>query len=187
VGTKSEDAMSGAEQNAALQEVIDKSALKDLVLKYCRACDRRDYGLLRTLYHDDAIDDHGDMFCGSADDFVAWLPSVLESFEATVHSISNALFVVDGDKAEGELYTLAYHRTRSPDAQEIVIGGRYLDRYERRDGAWRFIHRSLACDWCDVRPVNVKAYEQFAAGAPRGRADKDDPSYQLMMLAGLRK
>ena len=173
-------------QDQGLRVVKDKSELHDLVLTYCRACDRRDYALLRSLYHDDAIDDHGDMFCGPVDDYVAWLPNVLESFEATVHSISNTLFVVDGDAAEGEIYTQAYHRTPAPDAQEIIIGGRYLDRYERRDGIWRFIHRSLACDWCDVRAVNVKAYEQFAAGAPRGRTDKDDPSYKLLMLAGLK-
>ena len=170
-----------------LRVVLDKSELHNLVLTYCRACDRRDYTLLRSLYHDDAIDDHGDMFCGSADDFVAWLPGVLGSFDATVHSISNALFIVEGNKAEGEIYTQAYHRTPAPDAQEIIIGGRYLDRYERRGGVWRLIHRSLACDWCDVRPVDMRVYEQFAAGAPRGRTDNTDPSYQLLMLAGMKK
>ena len=56
-----------------LQELIDKQALQELVLSYCRACDRRDFVLLRTLYHDDAVDEHGAMFCGSADEYVAWL------------------------------------------------------------------------------------------------------------------
>ncbi len=179
--------MTQANQEDAIQAVIDKAALHELVLKYCRGCDRRDFALVRALYHDDAIDDHGNMFSGTADEFVAWLPGMMRGFEATVHSISNALFVVDGDKAEGEIYTHAYHRTHPPDAQEIIIGGRYLDRYERRNGEWKFIHRSLACDWCDVRGVNTKAYEQFAAGAPSGRTDKDDPSYKLLMLAGLKK
>ena len=42
-----------------LQTLIDKQALAELVHSYCRACDRRDFALVRTLYHDDAIDDHG--------------------------------------------------------------------------------------------------------------------------------
>ena len=163
-----------------LQMVIDKQALAELVYSYCRACDRRDFALLRTLYHDDAIDDHGAMFRGSADEYVAWLPGVMANFEATVHSISNALFVVRGDEAQGELYTHAYHRTPVPDAREILIGGRYLDRYARRAGRWKFLHRSLALDWVRVEPVDACAYGEFAAGAPRGRTDASDPSYLAM-------
>ena len=160
-----------------LQSLIDKQALAELVHTYCRACDRRDFALLRTLYHDDAIDDHGTMFRGSADEFLAWLPSVMANFEATVHSITNTLFIVRGDEAQGELYTHAYHRTPVPDAREIIIGGRYLDRYARRAGSWKFLHRSLALDWVRVEAVDASAYREFAAGAPPGRIDAGDPSY----------
>jgi ketosteroid isomerase-like protein len=160
-----------------LQALIDKQALSELVYTYCRACDRRDFALVRTLYHDDAIDDHGAMFCGSADEYVAWLPQVMANFEATVHSISNALFVVHGDEAQGEIYTQAYHRTPAPAGREIIIGGRYLDRYARRAGAWKFLHRSLALDWVRLQAVDAAAYAEFAAGAPPGRTDATDPSY----------
>jgi hypothetical protein len=160
-----------------LQMLIDKQALSELVHSYCRACDRRDFALLRSLYHDDAIDDHGTMFRGSADEYLAWLPGVMANFEATVHSITNTLFIVRGDEAQGELYTHAYHRTPAPDAREIVIGGRYLDRYARRDGSWKFLHRALALDWVRLGAVDASAYREFAAGAPPGRTDALDPSY----------
>ncbi len=160
-----------------LQQLIDKQALHELVLTYCRACDRRDFALLRSLYHDDAIDDHGAMFRGSADAYVAWLPGVLANFAATVHSISNALFVIAGEHAQGELYTQAYHRTHPPQPRDIVIGGRYLDQYERRAGVWKFWRRSLALDYCRLEPVDPAAYQEFAAGAPAGRTDLEDPSY----------
>ena len=162
-----------------LQQLIDKQALHELVLRYCRACDRRDFVQLRTLYHDDAVDDHGEMFRGSADEYLAWLPGVMAGFEATVHSVSNALFIVNGDAAQGEIYTVAYHRTHPPQPQDVVIGGRYLDHYERRGGQWKFKHRALALDWCRVMPVDAAAYQQFAAGAPPGRTDHEDPSYAL--------
>ena len=122
------------------------------------------------------------MFCGSADAFVAWLPQAMAPFEATVHSITNALFVLEGERAEGELYTLAYHRTRAPAARDLLIGGRYLDRYARRAGAWKFLRRALALDWCRVAPVDASAYGEFAAGAPRGRTDEADPSYLALSL-----
>jgi hypothetical protein len=174
-------------QKSDLQTLLDKSALADLVLTYCRACDRRDFALVRTLYHDDAIDEHGYMFTGTPDEFVAWLPQAMSQFEATVHAVSNMLFKVNGDKAEGEIYTLAYHRTPGPNAQEIVIGGRYLDVYEKRGGVWKFFRRALACDYVENRTVDQAAYQQFAAGAPPGRADLSDPSYQkLTMFRGTR-
>lgn len=163
-----------------LQTLIDKQALAELVLTYCRAIDRRDFPLLRSLYHDDAVDDHGAMFCGSADEYLAWLPPVLAQFENTAHSLSNMLFVVDGAHAQGELYALAYHRTRAPPAREIVIGGRYFDRYERRDAVWKFCRRSLALDWCRVTAVDALAYQEFAAAAPPGRDDAEDPSYRAL-------
>jgi ketosteroid isomerase-like protein len=166
--------------NDALRELLDKQALYELVATYCRACDRRDFALVRSLYHDDAIDDHGSMFRGGPDAYVAWLPQVMANFEATAHAVHNALFVVQGDHAQGELYTTAYHRTHSPGAQDIVIGGRYLDRYERRGDAWKFAHRSLTLDWCRIDPVNPAAYREFAAGAPPGRPDHTDPSYAAL-------
>ena len=157
----------------ALQGLIDKQALHELALKYCRACDRRDFALLRSLYHDDAIDDHGAMFCGSADEYLAWLPGVLANFEATVHSITNALYAVRGDEAQGELYTLAYHRTCAPAAREITIGGRYLDRYARRDGVWKFAHRSSRSTGVaarrSIRPPTASLPPVRPRGAPMRR------------------
>jgi ketosteroid isomerase-like protein len=167
-----------------LQIMLDKQELHELVLTYCRAIDRQDFALVRTLYHDDAIDDHGDMFKGGPDAYVAWLPTIMRLWDATVHSLSNCLFKVDGDKAGGELYAVAYHRTHPPDAKEIVVGGRYLDRYEKRAGAWKFIHRSLVMDWCNVRAVNPDDYETFGAGAVRARHDAGDASYAELGMFG---
>src|SRR5262249_12237721 len=97
----------------------------------------------------------------------------------------NALFVVDGDRADGELHAIAYHRTHGPNAQEVIIGGRYLDNYERRaDGIWRFSHRSLATDWVEAKPVDEAAWQQVAAAAPKGLAAPDDPSYGRLPLLG---
>jgi hypothetical protein len=165
-----------------VQHLLDKSALQDLVLRYCRSMDRRDFALARSLYHVDALEDRGDIFRGCVDEFIAWLPQVTAQFELTVHRVFNMLFVVEGDRAEGEIYCEAYHRTHQPDAREMIVGGRFLDRYERRNGEWKFIYRTSTVDRCNLRPVDVQAYAQFVAKTPAGRPDRTDPSYLAVPL-----
>ena len=165
------------------EALLDQLALRDLVMRYCRGVDRRDFALVRSLYHDDAVDDHGRMFQGGPDDFVAWLPQALAPWEATRHSISNSLFVIDGDRAEGEHYAEAWHRSPPPEARDYVIHGRYLDRYARREGVWKFVHRSLVFDHGAVRPVDEAALAEMGGQAPNGRADRGDPSWSYELLA----
>ena len=96
------------------REHLDRIALQHLIWSYCHAIDRRDYALLRSLYHDDAIDDHGAMFCGSPDAYVAWLPTMMANWQATAHTVTNMLFLFENDHAEGEIP--APHGTAPPTA-----------------------------------------------------------------------
>ena len=138
---------------ADLRALLDKQAIYELIMAYCNAADRHDHVKMRTLYHEDAIDDHGVMFKGGPDEYVAWLPSMMANWAATVHSITNMLFLIDGNRAEGELQTVAYHRTQATPQREIIAGGRYLDVYEKREGVWRFFRRSLVLDWFEDRAL----------------------------------
>jgi len=167
------------------QTLLDRVALTDLVMRYCRGCDRRDFALVRALYHDDAIDDHGAMFSGGPDEFVAWLPTVTAQWELTRHEISNSLFAIEGDRAEGEHLVRAWHRSHPPERREFIVHGRYLDRYERRGGTWKFLHRSLVFDHGEVRTVDEAAMAQMGGDAPHGTSGRDDPSWRLELLTRL--
>ncbi|MCI5074468.1 nuclear transport factor 2 family protein [Oricola sp.] len=169
-------------RDATIEETIARESLRRLVTAYSRAVDRRDFALLRSLYHDDAFEEHGNMFAGNADDYVAFVRRALSNYEMTDHYVVNMTFEIDGDEAEGEVYKINYHRTSGPDAEEVVTGSRSLDRYRRRQGEWRFLSRSITLDWAQKRPVDRSAYEDFAAGSPPGKAGPDDLSYSLLQL-----
>jgi hypothetical protein len=164
-------------------ELAARDCLWRLVNTYSRACDRRDFVLLRSLYHDDALEEHGDMFTGSPDAYVAWVEKALANWQSTAHYVANALFEVDGDYAEGEIYKLNHHRTRDG-SEEIVTGSRSLDRFARRAGEWRFLGRCVTLDWADRRPVDRGAYDGFAASSPHGVAGAGDLSYRRLTLFG---
>lgn len=164
-------------------ELAARDCLWRLVNAYSRACDRRDFVLLRSLYHDDALEEHGDMFTGSPDDYVIWVEQALRQWEATAHYVTNALFEVRADHAEGEIYKLNYHRTLDG-TQEIVTGSRSLDRFSRRDGEWRFAGRCVTLDWAQRRPVICNADGSFATASPHGVAGPTDLSYERLTLFG---
>ncbi len=164
-------------ETARLIQLADRMELQDLLHAYCRGVDRRDYDLLRTLYHPDAQDDHGGLFRGSASNYIDWLPGMLAQFVSTSHYIHNAEFRIDGDHAEGQSSVVAHHLTHPPDPVDVVMGGRYLDRFERREGRWRFAYRFAVLDWATPWSADDNA--------PCGRADETDPSYAV--LAGFRR
>jgi hypothetical protein len=122
-----------------LQRLVDESAIRRVLSRYSRAIDRRDYDLLRTCYHPDAVDEHG-WYDGDVDGFVEYLRSGhLADFES--HFLGNPHIEVEGDVAWTETYCLALHRTGVRDRLQHV---RYLDRFEKRDGDWRIAHRVVS-------------------------------------------
>ena len=170
--------------NDKLTKYLAKEQIRELVYRYCRAVDRRDYALLRQLYHKDATDDHGGMFNGNAMDFIEQLPQIMAPMIATVHYVTNLLIAVKGNYAEGEIYTIAWHRMQTADGLcEMTAGGRYLDVYECRDGEqWKFAKRKIVMDWNQINPVEEGADQQLLEGITQGQASAADPSYSMLHL-----
>ncbi len=142
-----------------IQYLIDKEAIRDLVLLYSRAIDRKDIDLLRDLYTADATDTHGTSFDGPADAYCAFIAQSLPHMNYSGHHVCNHLIGIDGDDADGEVYALAYHYI--PDRQnrgayiEDFMAVRYIDNYRREgDGKWRFARRVVTYDLHIERPFS---------------------------------
>ncbi len=171
------------DRHAAIDALLAKDALRDLAMRYCRAIDRRDRELLRSVYHEDAVDDHGTLFSDSAAAFIAQQDQIMAPFALTAHYICNMHWRLDGDRADGELYFLAYHRVEQPIVRHILVTGRYLDNYDRRDGDWKIAHRRLVWDsfiTLDAAPTDMT---QLAALGMVGGNDQDR-SYAALPLMG---
>jgi len=161
-------------------EAATREALRHLVAAYGHGIDRRDWALVRSLYHDDGTDDHTPYYSGPAAGYVAWLPGIMANWHATSHTALSALYVIDGDRAEGEIVARAWHLTLDG-ARQFIAWGRYADRYAQRDGVWRFAHRSFILDHAEDLPAHVG--DDFgSAGVGTGRAGRDDPVYARLRL-----
>jgi hypothetical protein len=166
-----------------LAALLDRSALRDLALRYARAIDRRDRDLLLSCYHPDAIDHHGNVFRGSPLEYADWQPQIMAQFSVTAHYIVNTDYRIDGDRAEGELYFIAYHRTSPPDSKEVIVGGRYHDRYERRNGEWRIAYRTIAWDFANSNPLDEKSFAFLKSLGNLGSGADDASFSSLPMFA----
>ena len=167
-----------------MQALIDKDAIRDLVLAYSRGVDRQDFALLRSLYTPDAVEDnHAGLFTGPAADYVDWLETSLPNVAATTHAVQNHLIALaDETHAQGEVYVIAYHRlpTEGGGWFDQIHGSRYLDHYEKRDGRWLFARRTVAIDWNRRGPSSWNSDNPDIAGAPMGTHDGGDPSYHAL-------
>jgi hypothetical protein len=64
--------------------IEDRVQIEDLHSRFIHAADRRDYPLLRSLYCDEAIDDHG-LYHGPVDGYIDWLRVVQDDFVINRH------------------------------------------------------------------------------------------------------
>jgi SnoaL-like domain len=158
-----------------LRRLLDETAIRRVHLEYCRGVDRRDWDLVRSCYHPDAVDHHGP-YSGDVDGFIAWAKDFVETVVSTTHFVGNQLVDVDGDTAWHEAYCQDHHRTKATDstaAADYVVNLRYLDRMEARDGVWRIADRLVVHDSVKRTTVGEEVDEGFFPG---GYAP-DDASY----------
>jgi ketosteroid isomerase-like protein len=170
--------------DTALQEMIDEFQLRKLVHAYCRAVDRGDIAALRDLYHRDAVDAHGGFSTGSVDQFFQQLAAARPYIRTMQHNITTVNFAIAGHSAEGEIYTIAFHTLAGKERDvDVVVGGRYLDKYEKRDGVWKLIERTIVTDWARVKdPSSLDMSHSITKDTLKGALDETDPSYQFFSL-----
>ncbi|MEM1112123.1 MAG: nuclear transport factor 2 family protein [Pseudomonadota bacterium] len=170
--------------DARLQALLDKRDIEELAIAFARAADRHDHEAMRQLYHPDALDDHGAFFKGLAMDFIDQLPSIQAPMLILQHHVTTHNIKLDGHYAEGEVYTLAFHQVATEEEPlDLLIGGRYFDKYEKREGAWKFAHRAVVADWTKVNePSQVNLKHPLVQGSHIGQPGEADPSFAFFSL-----
>src|SRR3954469_15316313 len=113
-----------------VDELEARTAIEDCLKRFARAVDRQDWALARTLYHDDAFDDHG-FFKGAPDAFLAHIRGLHAQQEHSMHFNTNVLIEFRSrENAMVETYVLVLQRFK--DGVRKTASARYLDRFEKR-------------------------------------------------------
>jgi len=168
-------------QDQALQQLLDKQAITEVLYRYARACDRADEEMMRSCFHPDSRHRHG-RFDGSSSDFVDFAMKIILGVKLERHLMTNVQIELDGDKAVSECYYLAYHRQTDPETgadEDYLNGGRFIDHFERRNGEWRISQRIGLMDFERFDPVRERIVHLLDASA-RSHRQPDDELYQHM-------
>ncbi len=166
-----------------LEQLLAKQAITEVIFRYARAIDRMDETLLRSVFHPGSR--HFHFFEGPSSDpsapsspeapgdFVSFALGLLTTYSRTHHQMGNTLIdFEDADHANVETYFTAFHLVRPKsdplagaqafdNEMDYFVGGRYIDRFECRDGEWRIVQRTGMTDWVRIEPSSSQGFDDI--------------------------
>lgn len=155
-----------------IQAYLAKQDIYELCCRYMRGLDRHDPELMLEQFWTDGWCEYG-FYNSSPGEFIQFCMEALSDHVANQHLIGNVLIDIEGDEAFGEVYFQAYHKLAGEHGfDDMIIAGRYLDRYECRDGVWKFAYRSEVVDWSRTSPTS-DPYFELAPDCLRGERRGD--------------
>lgn len=144
---------------------VEREKIRDCIARLARGEDRRDAARISACYWPDSTSDYG-VFKGDFAAYLAWVVPGSPAIPVTQHVLGQSVIELDGDTALVETQVTSYHRIdMGAEHRDTVIGGRYLDRLEKRDGEWRIAERTMLYDWFQDWGVSVD-WSQGVMGTP---------------------
>jgi hypothetical protein len=165
-----------------VRELADRQVILDILHRYCRGVDRLDKSLIGSAYFPDAWDDHGTFKARGSECADVIIERIAKQADSSMHCISNVLFEVAGiDVIHTEAYFiawLAFRRGEQPYTR--TLGGRYVDRFERRRGRWAIANRVVVHEFSRIDPV-VELWPS-SSNMHTGARSREDITYTKVQL-----
>lgn len=176
--------MISANHPEALQQLLDRQQIEDVLACYSRAVGRADLELLRGCYHDGASEDHGGVFRGRAQDYVEQIAPSLPRARILNHLVTTVLVEFTAPQvARVESYILTFARIKKDgELFDTLTLARAVDRFEERSGRWAISARRLCFEWNHELPMRETWGRGLMAPDPtalvRGAKRPDDILYR---------
>ena len=124
-----------------LQALSDRQEIVELLYRYARGVDTRDWALWRTVFTEDAELDYSTTGgpVGGRDEVTSWLESSIGLLPMIHHVVSNFQIDLDGDRAK--VRALFHCTAQLPGLDDLLVtGGYYDEELVRTPAGWK-IHR----------------------------------------------
>jgi 3-phenylpropionate/cinnamic acid dioxygenase small subunit len=129
----------------SLQEISDRIEINDLLIRYTKAIDQKDWTLLDSVFTPDAEADYVSSggIKGSYPEVRAWLAKALSVFPVTVHYVTNSEVTLQGDRASARtaVYNPMFFTNADKSMHHFAVGAFYVDELVRTPAGWRIAKR----------------------------------------------
>ena len=135
-----------------IQAIEDRIEIEELMHRYARMVDERDWKRMDEVFAPDATIDYRSTGgqAGPYRETLAWLARALEPWPLNLHFITNLSIELDGDRARSRCYFHAQHTRRGlPGGANYVVAGIYRDAWTRTPAGWRIHARELTVLWTE--------------------------------------
>lgn len=166
------------DRQARIDELLDKQDILECLGRFSRGMDRFDKAVYMSAFWPDGTMAAGP-FVGTPEECWDWAIPMHDAGQiATHHALLNTTYDIQGDEAHTETYYLFAARNR--DDSNWLAGGRYVDRFERRNGEWRIALRTNAIEWSGILPTMDIPFADVPDIKDNGPATrgKEDISYR---------
>ena len=133
----------------SLAEHADRLAIHELLYRYARMVDFREWQLFDRVFAPDAVCDYRSSggIQGSARDVMDWLDRALAPWPTNLHFVTNVSIDFDAgrESAETTCYFLGPMARGEMGKDQVVItnSGLYVDRVRRTPEGWRIAEREM--------------------------------------------
>ena len=166
-----------------LDRLLTEREVLQIAHTLSRHVDRGNLEGMRQCFFPDAVAEYGFNKTKTVDELLDHFKIQRTQLTGVQHHITTRAIAVDGDYAEVENYVVAHTVMQEDDGPKtFVIGGRYLDKYERRDGEWKIAHRLGMEDWSAKFPTPPTRGSGLVGTIPQGDVGEADPSFAFFRL-----
>ncbi len=137
-----------------LRQLLDRTEIGDVQLRYATGTDTRNWELFRTCFTDELEVDFSSGFGLPgvrlrADDWVRRTAPRMNALQATQHVITNHVITFEDDNhATCVAYVQArHHNPNSTGDSDHTVYGYYTNQFERTSDGWRIAKLKLTVSW----------------------------------------
>ena len=124
-----------------MSDALDRLDVMDLIARYSKLLDRRDWDGMDALFTDDCVLDYSatGALCGTWAEHKEFNARVLTGFKGTQHVMGLPVVTVTGDTAVAR--TICFNPMVVDDKKVFFVGLWYDDELVRTPDGWRFARR----------------------------------------------
>ncbi len=127
-----------------IQNVADRIAVQDVMLRYAAGVDERDMDLYRSCFAEDVeVVGFGDQVVHGADAWVDYVEKALQAFGPTQHMLAPQLADINGDQASARTDVQALHYMKEPQGETLTLWATYKSDMRRTADGWKIVRHEL--------------------------------------------